>query len=318
MITLLASWRQRLSLIRRQQGNHNYKLYTINYTLRNYKLYTINYTLLLLGLLVACGEQPEPFTHDVVLSYTPVKQQGESQLCWVYAMLAAIETEHIGRGDSVCLSPAFVARSLHADSIAAKQQRGMAATLISLIGRYGVVPFDAMPSLDWPLPHKAFMFGVEYTPQEFGRSVCAPGEYVALTSRDDHPYYKEVELPLADNWTHERFLNLPADSLLRLTGRAVRARHGVCWEGDTGDPGFDWQHGVARLTLLSKASKVSDDHCMAIVGLAHDAQGEPFFIMKNSWGTNNAYGGLLYMSFDYFVRNTVSVVLPRSLVENEN
>ena len=141
---------------------------------------------------------------------------------------------------------------------------------------------------------------------------------MALTSTDSQPYYEEVELPLPDNWTHERFLNLPADSLLRLTERAVREHHGACWEGDTGDPGYDWPHGVARLTLLSKASKVSDDHCMAVVGLAHDAEGEPFFVMKNSWGTDNDYEGLLYMSFDYFKKNTVSVVLSRSLLGNEN
>ena len=40
--------------------------------------------------------------------------------------------------------------------------------------------------------------------------------------------------------------------------------------------------------------------------------------MKNSWGTDNDYEGLLYMSFDYFKKNTISVVLPRSLLGNEN
>lgn len=271
-----------------------------------------------LGLLVACGRQPEVFTHDVMLGYTPVKQQGNSQLCWAYAMLSTIETEHIERGDSVNLSVPFVAYHMKGDAQAPASGRGMAVTLIRLLERYGVVPFQSMPDDETPAPRWAFMLGAEYTPHEFARSVCAPGEYQALTSTDSQPYYEEVELPLPDNWTHERFLNLPADSLLRLTERAVREHHGACWEGDTGDPGYDWPHGVARLTLLSKASKVSDDHCMAVVGLAHDAEGEPFFVMKNSWGTDNDYEGLLYMSFDYFKKNTVSVVLPRSLLGNEN
>lgn len=270
-----------------------------------------------IGLLVACGGQPEPFVHDVLLPYTPVKQQGTSQMCWAYAMLAAIETEHICRGDSVNLSTAFIASSLHKDPRAPRTGRGMAATLLALMEHTGVVPFDAMPDSTYPVPQRAFMLGVEYTPQEFGRSVCAPGEYVALTTTDSHPYYEEVELALPDNWTHERFLNLPADSLLRLTRRAVACRHGVCWEGDTGDAGFDWQRGVARLTPLSALSHTSDDHCMAVVGLAHDAGGNEFLVMKNSWGTDNDRGGLLYMSADYFVRRTVAVVLPRSLTENE-
>lgn len=41
------------------------------------------------------------FTNEVLLGYTPVKDQGHSSLCWAYAMLATIETEHIQMGDSV-------------------------------------------------------------------------------------------------------------------------------------------------------------------------------------------------------------------------
>lgn len=262
------------------------------------------------ALVAACGSTPEHFTHDVLNSYTPVKQQGSSQLCWAYAMLSAIETEHIMRGDSVHLSTAFIGHSLKSDPRAPQSARGMAATLVRLLGEYGIVPFHSMPTADTPAPRRAFMLGAEYTPLEFAHSVCAPDEYRALTSNPGFPYNKEVVLDLPDNWTHERYLNLPPDSLLACTERAVRQGHGVCWEGDTGDPGFDWQAGVARLTLFSKFTRVSDDHCMAIVGMAHDDEGQRYFIMKNSWGTGNAYGGLLYMSTDYFMRNTVAVVLP--------
>lgn len=264
-----------------------------------------------LAWLVACSSEPEQFTHEVLNSYTPVKNQGSSQLCWAYAMLSAIETEHIMRGDSVHLSVAYVAHSLKQDPQAPPSGRGMAMTLVRMLERHGLVPFQSMPDTVTPAPRWAFMLGAEYTPHEFARSVCAPGEYMALTSTRAHDYYKEVEPDLPDNWTHERFLNLPPDSLLALTERAVRHGHGVCWEGDTGDPGFDWPQGVARLVLLSAATKVTDDHCMAVVGVARDAAGKPFFVMKNSWGTGNAHGGLLYMSFDYFLKNTVSVVLPR-------
>ena len=43
---------------------------------------------------------------------TPVKNQGKSELCWAYAMLATIETEHLLRGDSVNLSPQYLGRML--------------------------------------------------------------------------------------------------------------------------------------------------------------------------------------------------------------
>ena len=52
----------------------------------------------------------EKFTIDLRLPTTPVKDQGSSSLCWVYGMLATLETEHIMRGDSVNLSPDYVAR----------------------------------------------------------------------------------------------------------------------------------------------------------------------------------------------------------------
>jgi bleomycin hydrolase len=45
------------------------------------------------------------FDNEVVLKTTPVKDQGRSPLCWAYAMLATIETEHLMVGDSVNLSP---------------------------------------------------------------------------------------------------------------------------------------------------------------------------------------------------------------------
>ena len=49
---------------------------------------------------------------DVVLGYTPVKNQDSSQLCWAYAMLATMESEHIMKGDSVNLSVAYIARMM--------------------------------------------------------------------------------------------------------------------------------------------------------------------------------------------------------------
>lgn len=270
----------------------------------------------LLGLFTACGGgQPEVFVCEVMNSYTPVKQQGSSQLCWAYAMLSTIETEHIMRGDSVHLSVPFIAHHLKSDRLAPPSGRGMAATLVRLIGQYGMVPHQSMPDSETIAPRWAFLYGAEYTPLEFAHSVCAPDEYCSLITTDRWPYGEERVADLSDNWTRERFLNLTPSQLLKYTEMAVRQHHGVCWEGDTGDPGFDWQAGLARLTPLSALSKVSDDHCMAIVGIASDEQHRLYFIMKNSWGTGNVHGGLLYMSFDYFLRNTVSVVLPRSVID---
>lgn len=264
--------------------------------------------LVLSALIFSCGQPAEHFEIDVLNGYAPVKNQGKSQTCWAYAMLAAIETEHIMQGDSVNLSVAWVERMMEQDSLAPKSKRGMGMTLVNMIGRYGLVPYDAMKHVDDIPPKWAFMLGAQYTPLEFAHSVCRPGEYIGLGTSSRHPYNELFTPDTPDNWEGNQLLNLTADSLLAVTERAVRQHHGVCWEGDISEHGFDWKRGVARLSLLN--GRTTDDHCMAIVGLARDAEGEPFFIMKNSWGTKNPYDGLMFLSYGYFKKKTVAVFLP--------
>ena len=244
--------------------------------------------LLMIGLvlmLVGCAEKKEHYTNEVLNRMTPVKDQGDSETCWIYAMLATIETEHLSWGDSVNLSPYYIEKMMEQEPAAPKSKRGEAATLLRLIEKYGIVGYDAMRSIKTPAPKWVFMLGATYTPQEFARSVCKPGEYLPLMSNSKKPYYQEMELDTEDNWLHDRYLNVPMDSLIIKTEHAVRHHHGVFW-GD-------------------------EDHGMSIVGIAHDDDGEKYFIMKNSWGTNRPYKGLEYVSFKYFREHTFSVVMTK-------
>ncbi len=243
-------------------------------------------------LLCSCCTRQESkhFTHEVLNRMTPIKNQGKSQTCWIYAMLAAIETEHLSWGDSVNLSPAYIEKMMEQEPQMPEKKRGMGATLIRLIQKYGIVGYNAMQTTETPAPRFVFMLGAEYTPQEFARSVCAPDEYIALTSTSHQPYYNMVDINLPDNWLHDRFLNIPMDSLLIKTERAVRQHHGVCWE--------------------------SENHAMAIVGIARDDIGEKYFIMKNSWDTNRPHGGLDYLSYDDFKENTLAVEMTKKAYHN--
>ena len=245
------------------------------------------FTYVMIALLLAgCTKQePRHFTHEVVNRMTPIKNQGESETCWIYAMLAAIETEHLAWGDSVNLSPYFIEKMLDKEPACPKSKRGMGATLLRLIQKYGIVGYSAMHSTATPPPRWVFLLGATYTVHEFARSVCGPQEYLALTSNAHKPYYQTVDLDVADNWLKNRFYNIPIDTLLAKTERAVRRHHGVCWE--------------------------SKGHAMAIVGIARDDQGQPYFIMKNSWGTDHPYGGLDYLSFDDFREKTFAVEMTK-------
>lgn len=264
--------------------------------------------ILLLWMPSGCREKEQKrFFIDLMNPMTPIKDQGKSQTCWAYAMLAAIETEHISRGDSVHLSPAYVEVMMEQDSTAPKSKRGIGLTLVSMIQRYGLCAYDAMRSTDRTPPRLVFMLGAEYTPQEFARSVCAPGEWVGLMSTDRLPYYDYGVLDVPDNWQRHELYNLPKDSLIRTVVRAVKHGHGVCWEGDISELGFDGSRDVAVTSLLS--GRTTDDHAMAVVGLAHDADMNKFLVMKNSWGTSRPYGGLFFLSLDYAREKTVAVFM---------
>ena len=248
-----------------------------------YALCIINYALILL-LLAGCSDKPKhTFTNELLLPMTPVKNQGDTELCWAYAMLATIETEHLLRGDSVNLSPQYLGRMLNR-----KNQRAMCQTALNLLQRYGVVGFDVMPddaTDDLPTPKNVFLLGAKYTPLEFAHSVCAPDEYISLTSFPDSPYNQKIDVPIPDNWEHNRLLNVPLDTLRKHVNRALKHRHPVCWE--------------------------SRGHAMSIVGLARDEKQRPYYIMKNSWGADQPYDGLVYMSTNTAWRDVVAIYMTR-------
>ena len=124
-----------------------------------------NITLIILCsfLLLSCGKQAEnnkdknPFVVDILLKTTPVKDQGQGCLCWAYAMLSTIETNHLMQGDSVNLSVDYIARRLFTRQALQNylsngkkhfNQRGMASMLIHIIQQEGAIPFDSYYSKD--------------------------------------------------------------------------------------------------------------------------------------------------------------------------
>lgn len=235
-------------------------------------------------LFAACGPvPPQQVTVETQCRLTPVKIQGNNPLCWTFAMLAAVETEHFLQGDSVDLSVVPVMQALEDEHRDPHRQRGMGQTLLNIANRHGLYA-----------------------------DLFSPDDFVTLCSVPDSAYGQFITLDLPDNWEGNRQLNVPLDTLFAVTLRAAASGRGICWEGDVSERGFSFRKGVAD--LVPPDGSTTDDHCMAIVGLAHDERGRNFFIMKNSWGTGNPYNGLMLMSFDYFKAKTILVALPRDVV----
>ena len=110
-------------------------------------------------LLWSCVEQKKqgvekadiPF--NAAFKCTPVKDQGMTEDCWLYAFLACIETERMEHyNDSVNLSPRWLMRSLlmeQANEMYLSQGalpvcvRGIGPEAERLMRQYGIVPWDA-------------------------------------------------------------------------------------------------------------------------------------------------------------------------------
>lgn len=170
------------------------------------------------------------------------------------------------------------------------------------------------------MPKNVYMLGAEYTPQQFAHSVYMLGEYTALTSFTHHPFDQAFAIEVPDNYSDELFYNVPIDVMMRRIEMSLRAGHPVCWEGDVSEPGFSFERGIAELpndipcTQLQRQKafetrRTTDDHCMCLIGIAHDNKGRRYYIAKNSYGTKNPYGGLMYLSENYVRMKTVAVVV---------
>lgn len=58
--------------------------------------------------------------------------------------------------------------------------------------------------------------------------------------------------------------------------------------------------------------ETTDDHGMVIVGTATDQEGNKYYKVKNSWDTNQLYGGFIYVSEPYLLAKTIGVVVNKN------
>ncbi len=121
--------------------------------------------LMLMVLLAACGQRrdrttenldtPDGMTMLCRVKTTPVKNQTAGDFCWIYAMLATIESEHIELGDSVNLSADFLCRAVIEDRLRhyylsrggeAWNGRGTCSDALLMLQQYGLTHYDSFHS----------------------------------------------------------------------------------------------------------------------------------------------------------------------------
>ena len=182
-------------------------------------------------------------------------------------------------------------------------------------------------------------------------------DYINLTSFTHHPFYEPFIIEVCDNWRWGSAYNLPIEELMEVMYNAVENGYTIAWGADVSEKGFtrsgiatvpDFEHKVTagsdqeRWVGKSETGKeesapaeekvitqemrqiaydnkeTTDDHGMHIYGLAKDQNGNPFFIVKNSWGKAGDYEGIWYASDAYVRYKTLNIVvhkdaLPKSI-----
>ncbi len=84
---------------------------------------------------------------------------------------------------------------------------------------------------------------------------------------------------------------------------------------------FQFDHPVKEVTLTPEMRQMAydnysltDDHGMHATGLVKDQNGTKYFIIKNSWDTNNKYKGYLYMSEAFARLNTMNIIVHKDAI----
>jgi bleomycin hydrolase len=62
------------------------------------------------------------------------------------------------------------------------------------------------------------------------------------------------------------------------------------------------------------SQETTDDHGMEVVGTAVDQKGNKYYKVKNSWDTNQIYGGFFYVSEAYFLAKTMNIYVNKKAV----
>ncbi|MDD3406135.1 MAG: C1 family peptidase [Paludibacteraceae bacterium] len=60
--------------------------------------------------------------------------------------------------------------------------------------------------------------------------------------------------------------------------------------------------------------ETTDDHGMLIYGIAKDQNGKEYYMVKNSWGTNNKYKGTWYISKAFVAYKTINILLHKDAI----
>lgn len=175
--------------------------------------------------------------------------------------------------------------------------------------------------------------GESYSPKSFAKHLEFDGDdYVNITSFSHRPFGKPFVLEIPDNFSSGLFENVAIDDLVATIDHAIENGYTVAWDGDVSEQGFSKSKGLAVLPVKDRKDylespgeelevdqamrqetfeehSTTDDHLMHLTGIAHDQNGNKYYLIKNSWGEVGDHDGYLYMSEAYVRLKTIAILV---------
>ncbi|MCP4178298.1 MAG: aminopeptidase [bacterium] len=146
--------------------------------------------------------------------------------------------------------------------------------------------------------------GANYNPKSFSNKFLLINldDYIDLTSLDNEPHYKLVNLDLPDNWRGELYYNVPIDELVEIVDNSINNGNSLVWDGDVTNNRYDVNRTIYNINneddfssqdsaihfaksnrqLYFDTWQVTDDHLIHLIGLSHDANGNIYYKFKDS------------------------------------
>lgn len=176
--------------------------------------------------------------------------------------------------------------------------------------------------------------GKFYSPRSFADKYIGinPDSYLEITSFSHHPYNRRFILEIPANWNSNYYLNLTIQDFKTLIDNALNQGYSLCWDGDVTESGFEGEKGLAEIKGRYQDEKIitqemrqftfnnyttKDDHNMHLIGVAVNNDGKPYYILKDSNGNYNDCGGYIYMSENYLLLKTISIMVNKDAIPSD-
>lgn len=189
--------------------------------------------------------------------------------------------------------------------------------------------------------------GRSYSPMAFADFLgINPDDYVVITSFTHQPMYKPFIIELPDNWLHKMAYNVTLDEMMEITDYSIDRGYTISWAADVSETGFSHRNSVAiwpkggfdgmdrneisefikspqEQELVTADSRqegydnytTTDDHGMHITGMYREKNGDMYFKVKNSWGTDsNEQDGYLFASEAYLRAKTIDIMVHKDAI----